>query len=175
MEDRLNVCGARNQSPLYLAMIVALFAASVAGAADTAPTTSNQNGVMTFPNVRVVNAPHLATTAPAAPAQRGLRAYIDPATGALRPASPEELMLESLQGQFAAYMLQQNAPPTEFVTQSGAIGLMLDESQMVFSVVQKREGGALNEYCVVGPELATKLLNLKAPASKSAAMQGELK
>jgi hypothetical protein len=171
MEDRLNVRGARNLSPLYLAMIVALLGAGVAGAADMAPTAPNQNGVMTFPNVRVETAPPHATRMPAA-AQTGMRAYIDPATGALRPASPDELMLESLQGQFAAYMLQQSPPLTEFVTQSGAIGIRLDESQMVFSVVQKSHDGALNEFCVVGPEQATKLLYLKAPANKGVAMQG---
>jgi len=173
MEDRLNVRGARKQSPLYLAMTVALLGASIAGAADTAPTASSQNGVMTFPNVRVETAPSGATRIPAS-AQTGMRAYIDPATGALRPASPEELMLESLQGQFAAYMLQQNPPLTEFVTQSGAIGLRLDESQMVFSVVQKHPGGAFNEFCVVGPEQATKLLYMKTPANKGVAMQGGL-
>ena len=53
----------------------------------------------------------------------------------------------------------------EFVTASGAIGLNLDESSMMFSVVQKADDGGLNEFCVVGAEQATKLMTFKAPAT----------
>ena len=114
-----------------------------------------------FPNVRVVNAPQLATTP--AP-QAGMKAYIDPATGQLRQPTQEELVAESQAGQLASTLQQQSLQQgTEFVTSSGAIGVTLGESSMVFSVVQKTDSGALAEFCVVGPEQVAKVMNLKAP------------
>jgi hypothetical protein len=154
----------RHRSPLYLATLVALLGAGAAGAADTASPVASKDSLMTFPNVRVVNAPQLATTpAPQAP-QAGLRAYIDPATGQLRQPTPEELLAESQAGQLAKALRQQSVQQgTEFVTPSGAIGIQLDESSMAYSVVRKAEGGELAEFCVVGPEQVTKVMNLKAP------------
>jgi hypothetical protein len=158
----------RHRSPLYLATLVALLGAGAAGAADRASPASSKDGLMTFPNVRVVNAPQLATApVPQAP-QAGLRAYIDPETGQLRQPTQEELLAESQAGQLAKSLRQQSVQQgTEFVTPSGAIGMYLDDSFMSYSVVQKTESGALAEFCVVGPEQAAKVMNLKAPESSA--------
>ena len=67
MQNNLEVHGGRNRSPLYLALIVLLFGSGVAAADGTAPAAANAIGVMSFPNVRVVNTPELASSsAPAA-------------------------------------------------------------------------------------------------------------
>jgi len=72
------------------------------------------------------------------------------------------VIAESQSGQgFAA--AQQAAEPIQYVTENGAVGMDLGDSQMVFAVVKKDESGALHEYCVVGSEEASKILNSKAP------------
>ena len=172
MQHKRNAHDVRNRSPLYVAVIVAMFGAGTAVAADTAASAPNQNGLMTFPNVRVVNSPQLATPQTTARGQTGFKAYIDPITGALREPTSDELMLESLQGQYRDFLQAQDAVPTEFVTQSGAIGLLLPESSMMFSVVRKADDGSLNEFCVVGPEAAAKLMHFKAPASSALNRRG---
>ena len=157
----------RHRSPLYLATIVALLGA---GAADAAPVASGKDGLMMFPNVNVVSAPAPtahpeAVTGPqsAAPAP-GLRAFIDPATGQL-VQEPTQAQIDELNAaQSARVGAQALDQPVVFTTPSGAHGARLGESQMVFSVVQKQESGELTEFCVVGPEQATKMLYLKAPS-----------
>ncbi len=175
MRNELKPHGERHHGPLYLATIGALFGAGVAGAADTAPVVNHQNGAMTFPHVRVVNAPELATSSATAAGQAGLRAYIDPATGALRPPTQEELIAESLEAQKAAALKPQAAEQVSprFDPQTGAFGAHLGESQMVFSVVQKRASGELTEFCVIGPEQATKMMNFNAPSRSALQRKGD--
>jgi len=165
MQNKLKFHGGRNLSPLYAAVIIALAGASAAGAADTAYITSSKDGVMTFPNVRVVNSPQVAPERAPAAATAGFKAYID-ANGALRGPTADELLQESQASLQAATLQAQTAlPAMEFVTVGGAVGMKLDESQMLFSVVQKDENGELNEFCVTGPEAAAQLMAVKAPAS----------
>jgi len=145
----------------WLAMVGIAGMAAAAIAAQATDSTPAQNGLMTFPNVRVVNAPQLANSP--AP-QTGLKAYIDPETGQFRGPTQEELLAESQAAQPSARLAEQRlVQEAQFVTPSGAIGVSLGESSMIYSVVQKTEGGALAEFCVVGPEQATKMMNLKAP------------
>ena len=161
MCKELKARGWRQRSPLYLATIVAFLGAGAAAGADTATTVSSKDGLLTFPNVRVVNAPQLATTP--AP-QAGFKAYIDPVTGQLREPTQEDVLAESQAAQAAQALRRPTVPQeTDFVTPSGAIGRTLDESTMVFSVVKKTDSGELAEFCVVGPEQAAKVMNLKAP------------
>ena len=152
--------------PLYLAAIAALSGANIAGAADTAPVSTPLKTLADFPNVRVVNAPELATP-PATPAgQSGRRIYIDPETGKPRPPTDEELAAERLQAQTAAASKPQAAveeqPPSE--GPYGGVRYHVDESQMVFSVVRRQENGDLVEFCVVGPEQAAKVMDHDAGA-----------
>jgi hypothetical protein len=150
--------------PLCMAALIAGFGAGSAAAADFSTAPLGPNGLMTFPNVRVVNAPQLATAPARGTVQPGLRAYIDPATGMLRGPTDEELQQESASA-LRAEAFVGPAADAQFVTASGAIGVALGESSMMFSVVQKADGAGLNEFCVVGPETALKLLSVKAPAS----------
>jgi hypothetical protein len=173
MRNKPKYCGGRCRVPLYLATITALFGAGVAGAADTAPVVTHANGAMTFPNVRVVNAPELATPAAAADVS-GRRIFIDPATGKPRPPTPEELAALRFEAQQAAALKSQAAAQVElrFHQESGAIGAHLGESHMVNSVVRKQEDGRLIHFCIVGSEeQATKMMNLKAPSLR--ALQGK--
>jgi hypothetical protein len=164
MRNELKSHGGRLRRPLYVATLLALFGAGAAGAADTAPMLPNKDGLLILPNVRVVNAPQLATAPVAQSSQAGMKAYIDPTTGQLRQPTEEDLVAESQAAQRAQTLTQQRFQQgTEFVTRSGAIGMRLDDSFMSYSGVQKTESGALVEFCVVGPEQAAKAMNLKAP------------
>jgi len=168
MEDKLSNDGGPTRPSPYLALVVAMLGIGVASAADIAPAPAGPNGLITLPNVRVVNRPDLAAVPSKRVAQQGFKAYIDPATGMLRDPTEEELQQESLAG-FQAESLARllGSVDTQFVTSSGAIGLNLPESSMMFSVVQKADDGSLNEFCVVGPEAAGKLMSFKAPASSA--------
>ncbi len=164
----------RHRRLLSIATIIALLGAGVAGAVDTAPVVTPQKTSMTFPHVRVVNTPELAAPSATTTGQLGLRAYIDPATGELRPPTQEDLLTESLEAQQAAAL----NPPAggialRYHAETGAIGFHVGDSQMVFAVVQKQESGELTEFCVVGPEQATKLLNLKAPSLSALQRKGD--
>jgi hypothetical protein len=173
MEDKLNNDDGRNRTPLYLAMVVAMLGAGVANAADIVPAPDGPNGLIAFPHVRVVNRPDLAAAPSKAVARQGFKAYIDPATGMLRDPTQEELQQESIAGLVAEWLAQlQSNVDVQFVTPSGAIGLNLPESSMMFSVVQKGDDGSLNEFCVVGPEAAEKLKRFKAPASSALNRKG---
>lgn len=174
MQNNLEVHGGRNRSPLYLALIVLLFGSGVAAADGTAPAAANAIGVMSFPNVRVVNTPELASSSAPAAKQTGLRAYVDPVTGALRQPTEEELIAESLAAQQAAALAPQATQSVRLYDPlSGAVGVRLGDSQMPFSVVQKTETGELAEFCVVGPEQAARILNLKAPSLSALPRKGE--
>ncbi len=173
MRNKPKHWGGRCRGPLSLGTIAALFGAGIAGAADTTPVVNHANGAMTFPNVRVVNAPELATPAAAANVS-GRRIFIDPATGKPRPPTPEELAALRFEAQQAAALKSQAAAQIElrFHQESGAIGAHLGESHMVNSVVQKQADGRLIQFCVVGSEeRAAKLMNLKTPSLR--ALQGK--
>jgi hypothetical protein len=174
MRNKLRHHGLRRSGPLCLATIAALFGAGIAGADATAPVVSHANGAMTFPNVRVVNAPELATSFTTPTGQSGRRIFVDPATGKPRPPTQEELGALRFEARKAAALKSHAAPQIElrFHRESGAIGAHLGESYMVNSVVQKQEDGRLIQFCVVGSETqAAKMMNLKTPSLR--ALQGK--
>ena len=160
--------------PLCFVSCAALFGANFATAADPAATTVNANGLMTFPHVRVINMPAPAATAVPAAAQPGLRAYIDPATGALRGPTQEELVQQNIEDQMLRQLQQQQfgSPANQEIPSASGIGMRLDESSMMYSVVQKSADGSLQEFCVAGPEQAAKLMNFIAPASTALNRKG---
>ena len=165
-EERLDHGTPWSYRPLYIATIAALLGSGIVGAAETAPVTlADENGLMRFPNVQVINAPQPAATGRAAPQEGGLRAYIDPETRQLRAPLPEELERDRAR----AGHQDRNADGRgrEIVSRSGAIGVKLDESHDVSAVVRRRPDGALEEFCVVGPDSAQKLLDARMPPEKS--------
>jgi hypothetical protein len=157
----------RSRRPLYIATLVALLGAGSASAVDLTGVAVNPDGSMAFPNVRVVNAPQLATAAVAAPAQPGLRAYIDTATGELRGPTQAELNQQALDDQIVQQLSAQSLGFQErsaTVRADGSMSFTLDESSLVYTVVRKADNGEIDMACVVGPEQAAKLLYLKSPS-----------
>ena len=131
-----------------------------------------------------------ATTS--APAASGQRVAIDPATGRVRaPTAEEAAELDRLDRVARSRQrLQRSDAQTRpqlpagvesvaddgtFMTPDGATGLVLDDNQMVYSVVTRGADGSINMECVAGVDAANKLLHRKAaPAAAKpvAATQG---
>jgi hypothetical protein len=154
-----------------------LLLGSLALPALAEPPAGN-NGLMTFPNVRVESAPAPAKPAkPAASAaQPALKAYRNPKTGELSESAPEEhstlnhqapLFSRSPRTATAASAASTTAIVPEIIygpqnTQSVA----LDEESMVFQVVHKDANGKLVQECVTGESHARHALH--SPKASSA-------
>jgi hypothetical protein len=108
------------------------------------------------------NAAPARATVPAAASQgsgAGLRIFIDPATGKIRPAEQEEL--QSLAAQQAAIL--QTRPPLEtFTTAAGVPGVRLDPSFDSYMVAIRRADGSLDVDCVPGAKQAAEALSAGA-------------
>ncbi len=127
-----------------------------------------------------------------APTASGQRVAVDPATGRMRAPTAEEAAeldrqdraaraRQRLQKSAAQATTQQLAGAESvaedgtFTTPSGAKGMVLDDSQMVYSVVRRGTDGSLTMECVEGVDAANKLVKRKAPpaaAKPAAASQG---
>jgi len=140
-----------------------------------APAASNDNGLMTFPNVSVVNAP--LDTSEQKPAARdsvatpGVRAYMD-SNGKL---SSEPTAAEAAQLSNAARprtgiataktgVTAANAEPSEQQPQlvhgpDNSMSIMLTDDTMVFQVAHKNATGELTQQCVTGEDNAAHALH----------------
>ena len=139
-----------------------LIASSTALAADVTVV----DGLLQFPNVRVVNAAQPAAPVPSA--QGGLRAYKDSATGELRGPTLEERQAEAQAASSAAtssvrrsstggdVVVGQNVPA------ASGVGVMLDDSSLQYTVMVRKADGSLEEVCVTGPDAARALLQRSA-------------
>lgn len=115
----------------------------------------------------------------AAAPSAGMRAAVDPATGKLRPMTAAEAKaldditrararasakakgsVGGAKGAKTSSALgsESVAPGEVFTTSSGAIGVALDESQEVYSVVTRGADGKLQMQCVTGQDEANKAL-----------------
>jgi hypothetical protein len=128
--------------------------AVVAWAADTAP---DQNGLMTFPNVRVVSmpsAPANAGAAGAADSGSGFKIYTDPATG--RRVQPTHEAAAALNATARAQArLQAAEPPLTVTSPDGGVGVHRDESRMPYLVARRNADGTLTMACVPAEHAAT--------------------
>jgi hypothetical protein len=139
---------------LAVGVSLALTAGSVMAEKPNAAVTDSK-GIMTFPNVRVINAPEVATpsTTQSATTRNGLKAYID-SNGNLRPQTAEEAIQEasatktkvqarSLNRTAArsASLASEPAAEAEFVAEGGSTGLNVGDEQAVFMVVKKTPSG----------------------------------
>ena len=97
-----------------------------------------------------------AVQPPAAPqaGAPGMRVFIDPATGKLR--EPEQSDIQQLAPAVGFHALQAPAAPLQ--GPGGAVGMRLDDSQMVYSVATKNPDGSISFECVTGPANASKAL-----------------
>lgn len=156
-----------------LAVVVSACTAALTSAASAAepPRYVVENGVAQFPNVRVINAPIAATSASGSPGAGGLRAYVDADTGELRQPNPEELQAAAAETQAATTLQARTAGPQMTATPSGGIRVMLDESQMQYSVITRHADGTTSEACVTGEQEATRLTTVGI--EKPVAREGE--
>lgn len=108
-------------------------------AAVTAPST-----LMKFENVRVVNATpeQLARVAREHKSANGLTAWVDPASGVLRAATPEELKTDA----DAQPVVAEEA--ARVLTAGNARGVTLDESSMAHAVVRINADGKVEQACI---------------------------
>jgi hypothetical protein len=156
-------------------------AAMVAHAADPMPVPG-QNGLMTFPNVRVVAMPPPAATPSAVrtpPFQGGFKAFIDPATGELvEPTAEEAAALEAAgaanAGQTGVFALQQS-PTVTMTSPYGGVGARLDESHMSYFVARRNADGALGMACVPGEQAAQWLSKGNGASTNTSVGKGEPK
>jgi hypothetical protein len=134
--------------------------AMAAHAADPTPVPV-QNGLMAFPNVRVVSMPPSAAIPDAAKtpgSQGGFKAFIDPATGELVQPTAEAAAALDAAAPTAALTLAPARPAT-VTGLYGAAGVVLDESQMSFFVARRNSDGALGMACVPGEQTALSFIN----------------
>ncbi len=123
---------------------VALVLGSSGVMADEAPSA---DGLLHFPNVRVVNAPSTSETAGST--QAGFRLYKDVGTGELRAPTAEEMQ---------AVAAERTAPRTNMrksYARNGATRVVLDDSFLEYSVIVRQPDGSLAEVCVTGADQAT--------------------
>jgi hypothetical protein len=141
--------------------------AGIATAGETATDAheqDRQSGLMSFPNVRVVNAPK-ATPLSATDKSAGVRVYIDPQTKQIREQTPEEAQAEAKAATAARSATTRarsataaNAEGTPIYGPGNAVGMILGEETMVYAVAHKQEQGAPAWECVTGDEAAAKAL-----------------
>ena len=148
----------RRLLPLVLIPLASLAASTTAQAADS--------GLLQFPNVRVVDAPAMASTP--STTQAGWMAFKDPVTGELRAATAEELQTAAATRTFpAARRAAETAAPTSFASAGGGVGVTLDESFLQYSMVVRQPDGTLAEVCVTGPEAAEAVIKAGPSAGRT--------
>ena|ERR1700712_871997 len=100
------------------------------------------------------------------PAQaQGMRIVRDPVTGQLRAPTAEEYQAMQAEEAKASAARKAVAPaaaaPVPVRRADGSVKLMLDESNMSYSVVTRNADGSLTEQCVTGVAEAQKALSGK--------------
>ena len=120
------------------------------------PSAAPSNGIMTFPNVRVVHAPPAMEQQPAADAA-SVQAFIDPITGELTAATPEQA--KQLSNAMAARARTRTLTSSSTTANSdesaqliygpgNTVGLRLGEEDMISLKAQVDSDGNLVQECV---------------------------
>ena len=142
-------------------------------AALAGPPAADDKGLMTYPNVRVVNAPITTPAAASSAKSEGMRAAIDPETGRLRQVTAEDAAaLTPSKAKSAARGAQRTATATgepeagETIYGPGnAVGVTLGDDAMVYQVVTKSAEG-LEVKEVNGKRAANHAVDAASPQSK---------
>ena len=154
-----------------MALALALAGSSAAMAAELTAV----DGILQFPNVRVLNVPQAAQSPAAAP-QGGMRAYKDSASSELRGPTTEEMAAAAAAPATTSSarrsVSREAATGSDFALPSGGVGVALDESSMQYTVVVRANDGTLQEICVTGPEAASKIA--KNPTTAKSVASKEL-
>jgi hypothetical protein len=133
-----------------LASVLAIAAVATAGKKAETPrpaaAITNPSTLMKFENVRVVNATpeQLAQVAREQKQSSGMKAWVDPASGVLRAATPEELKADAA----AQPAVTDSAAAPEVFVAGNARGVALDESHMAHAVVHVGADGKLQQACI---------------------------
>jgi len=139
-------CNSLNARRWSLSVSVSLALAAGAALADETKATSQSPGLMTFPNVRVENAPQ-AAAASTTVAASGMRAAMDPATGRLRQMTAEDAkQLDAAKAKASTTRTRtatlssetSEAPLNEITGVDGSPGVDLTDEHMVFQVARKQ-------------------------------------
>lgn len=138
--------------------LVATATFAMPAVAEPPAATNSTSGLMTFPNVRVVNGPVAQPSAPSATGA-GMRAAVDPQTGRLRQLTAEEAQTLSAPAKAKAALKDATArratTASESATDSGqtlygpgnAVGVTLGDEAQVYQVARKGdEGLQIEEY-----------------------------
>jgi hypothetical protein len=132
-----------------VASVLAVAALATAGKKAEAPrpaaAVTNPSTLMKFENVRVVNATpeQLAQVAREQKSASGMKAWVDPASGVLRAATPEELKAEA-----AAQPATESTAAPELFLAGSAHGVALDESHMAHAVARIGADGKPEQACI---------------------------
>ena len=131
-----------------VAGVLAIAAVATAGKQAEAPrpaaAITNPATLMKFENVRVVNATpeQLAAVAREQKSANGLTAWVDPSSGVLRAATPDELATN------AAAEPAQTTDLGETYAVGSARGVALDQSHEAHAVVRIGANGKLEQACI---------------------------
>jgi hypothetical protein len=133
--------------------VVGVSVAAMTAWADSPPA---ENGLMTFPNVRVISMPSVsgnAEPAQAAESGGGFRAYVDPVTGRrVQPTREATAALNATaRGQATLQAVQ---PPLKFIGPDGSVGIRRDRSHARNLVARVNADGTLAMACVPGEHVA---------------------
>ena len=160
--------------PRCMQTAVALAFALAGSSTVMAAESTAVDGILQFPNVRVLNAPQ-AAQAPAAAPQGGMRAYKDSADSELRGPTTEEMAAAAAAPAATSSARRsasrETATGSDFALPSGGVGVALDESSMQYTVVVRQDDGTLKEICVTGPEAAGKIVQNPSTAKSVASKE----
>jgi hypothetical protein len=123
---------------------------------------SNNNGIMTFPNVRVTHAPPAAIEQKPAAEAASMQAFVDPITNELRAATAEEAkQLSSADAARTRTAIVANSAThsstgdEQLIYGPGnTVGMLLTNADMVFQTVHIDADGNLIQECVTGEDAA---------------------
>jgi hypothetical protein len=142
---------------------------------------ANNNGLMTFPNVRVQSAPVPAKAPTPAAREDGMKAYINPATGALREPNAADTEASNLNHQAPLFsrtpgnldrssIASAAAAPEIIYGPGNTESVVMGEESMVFQVARRDADGKLTQECVTGESHANHALHSpKAPRAQTQA------
>jgi len=112
------------------------------GAACTALAQTEATPQQTTP-------PAASTLAPGPVKASGSLVFVDPATRKIRRPATSEIGAQASQSR-AAVMARPAAPPVLIKGPGGAVGILLDESDMSFMVATRKPDGKIALECVTG-------------------------
>jgi hypothetical protein len=161
----------RKGKPLLLLAVGLLAASVLAAGMALAGEAGNELSQPAVSNTGPANGPAVSEQPPAS---GGLRVFIDPKTGEItEPSQEEKQALTPKQAPREGEMRQgplapEAAPIQELVGPGGEVGVVLDESFMVNSIVRKNKDGSLSFDCVTGDKNAAVVVTEEKKADKPA-------